>query len=78
MQIRIGNLSVMTTARQLAELFLPFGQVKSSKILTFGPKGHSGGTGLVEMNNACGKAAIGKLHRILFMNAYIEVDEVVK
>ena len=78
MQIRIGNLSVMATARQLAELFLPFGKVTSSKILSLGLKGHSGGIGLIEMNNSCGEAAIKKLHRRLFMNSYIEVDEVVR
>jgi hypothetical protein len=76
MRIRIDNLSVMTTARQLAELFLPFGRVTSSKIETFGPKGRSGGRGLVEMHHSCGKEAIRKLHRMLFMNSYIEVGEI--
>ena len=76
MQIRVGNLSVMTTARQLAELFIPFGKVISSKIVSAGPKGRSRGMGFVEMDNSCGKQAIRKLHRLLFMNSYIEVDEV--
>lgn len=75
MQIRIGNLNVMTTARHLAELFLPFGKVISSKILTGGKKGRSRGMGFIEMDNSCGKEAISKLHLLLFMNSYIEVEE---
>lgn len=77
MQIRIGNLNVMTTARQLAELFLPFGKVTSSRILQSGPKGRSQGTGFIEISGSCGKEAIRKLHCMLFMNSYIEVDEVI-
>jgi RNA recognition motif-containing protein len=76
MQIHIGNLNMMTTARQLAELFLPFGRVSSSKILSAGPKGLSTGAGFIEMDTACGRQAIRKLHRLLFMNSYIEVKEV--
>ncbi|HEY4209588.1 MAG TPA: RNA-binding protein [Puia sp.] len=75
MQIRIGNLNVMTTARQLAELFVPFGKVLSSKIVSYGPKGRSQGMGFIEMDSSCGEQAIRKLHRLLFMNSYIEVDE---
>jgi hypothetical protein len=67
---------MLTTAKQLAELFLPFGRVFSSKIVSTGPKGLSIGTGFIEMDNVCGKQAIRKLHRLLFMNSYIEVKEV--
>ena len=77
MQIRIGNLNVMTTARQLADLFLPFGKVTSSRIIRSGPKGRSQGMGFIEMSNGCASHAIKKLHCMLFMNSYIEVDEVV-
>ena len=77
MQIRIGNLNVMSTQKQLAELFFPFGKVTSSKIERSDPEGHSGRIGFIEMNKSCGNAAIRKLHLLLFMNAYIEVDEVV-
>lgn len=76
MQIYIGNLNVMTTARQLAELFIPFGMVTSSKLLRSDARGRSHGMGLVEMDHNCGKEAIRKLHRMLFMNAYIEVHEI--
>ena len=76
MQIRIGNLNVMTTQMQLAKLFFPFGKVTSSKIESSSPKGHSKRIGFIEMNYLCGKEAIKKLHLLLFMNSYIEVNEV--
>ena len=76
MQIRVGNLNVMTTQKQLAELFFPFGKVTSSKIESSDPEGRSRRIGFIEMNNLCGKEAIRKLHLLLFMNSYIEVDEV--
>jgi RNA recognition motif-containing protein len=67
---------MMTTARQLAELFVPFGKVISSRIVSAGPKGRSRGMGLIEMDYSCGKEAIRRLHLLLFMNYYIEVDEI--
>jgi RNA recognition motif-containing protein len=76
MQIRVDNLNMMTTPGQLAALFLPFGKVFSAKIVSVGPQGRSRGMGLVHMESYCGKAAIRKLHRLLFMNSYIEVDEI--
>jgi len=76
MQICVANLSVMTTANQLANLFLPFGRVASSKILDLGPRNLPARTGLIEMDTICGKYAIKKLHRLLFMNCYIEVEEI--
>jgi RNA recognition motif-containing protein len=66
----------MTTQKQLAELFFPFGKVTSSRIESSDPKGRSRRIGFIEMNHLCGKEAIRKLHLLLFMNAYIEVDEV--
>jgi RNA recognition motif-containing protein len=76
MKIRVDNLNRMTTPEQLAALFLPFGRVLSSRIVGVGPKGRSRGMGLVQMDSSSGRAAIRKLHRLLFMNSYIEVDEI--
>ncbi|HVU55589.1 MAG TPA: RNA-binding protein [Puia sp.] len=76
MQIRIGNLNIMTTAKQLAELFIPFGKVTSSRIVSSGPRTGTRRWGFIEMDNSCGREAIRKLHQFLFMNSYIEVDEV--
>jgi RNA recognition motif-containing protein len=77
MQIRIGNLNVMTTQEQLVRLFFPFGKVTSSKIESSDPHGRSRRIGFIEMNKLCGREAIRKLHLLLFMNTYIEVDEVI-
>lgn len=75
MLIRIGNLNAMTTAKQLAELFRPFGRVLSSKIIG-GPKGRCNGMGVIEMDSSSGRHAVKSLNRLLFMNSYIAVDEI--
>jgi len=76
MQIFIGNLSTMATARHLADLFLPFGSVSASKIIRDDKTGISKGFGFIEMDIRCGKVAIQKLNCLLFMNSYMEVCEV--
>jgi RNA recognition motif-containing protein len=75
MQIFIGNLSVMTTSHQLANLFLPFGSVKLSRIVSDEKTGRSLGFGFVEMDPRGAQSAIRKLNRFLFMNSYVEVAE---
>jgi RNA recognition motif-containing protein len=76
MQIFIGNLSEMTTARQLANLFLPFGSVRLSRIVSDEKTGRSLGFGYVEMDPQGAETAIKRLNRYLFMNSYVEVKEV--
>lgn len=76
MQIYIGNLSEMTTAHQLAGLFLPFGRVRFSRIVWDEKTGRSRGFGFIEMDTNCAKTAIRRLNRYLFMNSYVEVKEV--
>jgi RNA recognition motif-containing protein len=76
MQIFIGNLNTMTTALHLANLFLPFGTVLSSRIVSDRSTGYSLGYGLIEMDPSCGKRAIQRLNRCLFMNSYVEIAEV--
>jgi len=76
MQIYIGNLNVMTTAHQLASLFVPFGSVKISRIVSDEKTGRSLGFGFVEMDTRGAQSAIRKLNRFLFMNCYMEVKEV--
>jgi cold-inducible RNA-binding protein len=75
MQIYIGNLSVMTTAHQLANLFLPFGRVSLSRIVTDEKTGRSLGAGFIEMDTRGAQSAIRKLNRFLFMNSYVEVTQ---
>jgi len=76
MQIYIGNLSEMTTAHQLARLFLPFGAVQFSHIGRDEKTGRSLRYGFIEMDPQHAKSAIRKLNHILFMNAYVEVGTV--
>ncbi|HXB91207.1 MAG TPA: RNA-binding protein [Puia sp.] len=76
MQVYIGNLNVMTTSHQLANLFRPFGSVKLSRIVSDVKTGRSLGFGYVEMDARGAQSAIRRLNRFLFMNAYVEVKEV--
>jgi RNA recognition motif-containing protein len=76
MQIYIGNLNVMTTAHQLANLFLPFGSVSLSRIVSDEKTGRSLGFGFIEMDRQSAESAIRKLNRFFFMNAYMEVKVV--
>jgi len=76
MQIYIGNLSEMTTANQLACLFLPFGAVQLSHIQRDTKTGRSLRCGFIEMDTPNAKSAIKKLNHILFMNTYVEVGAV--
>jgi len=76
MQIYIGNLSEMTTAHQLAHLFLPFGAVRLSQIGRDEKTGRSLRWGFIEMDTLNAKSAIKRLNRILFMNNYVEVGAV--
>lgn len=64
MNIYVGNLSWTMTDQDLAELFSPFGEVLSAKIVVDKFKGNrSKGFGFVEMADAeAGAAAISALH----------------
>jgi RNA recognition motif-containing protein len=64
MNIYVGNLSWTMTDQDLAELFAPFGEVLSAKIVVDKFKGNrSKGFGFVEMADAeAGNAAISALH----------------
>ena len=75
MQIYIDNLSEMTTAHQLALLFLPFGAVRLSHIER-DKTGRSLRCGFIEMDMLNAKSAIKKLNHILFMSTYLEVGAV--
>ena len=76
MQILIRNLNEKTTARHLADLFLPYGMVRTVRIISDRITGHSLGYGYIEMEPNCGKLAVERLDRRLFMNFYMEVKEV--
>lgn len=62
-KIYVGNLPFSTTSDALASMFLPFGKVDSSKIITDRETGRSKGFGFVEMSDISeADSAISKLH----------------
>jgi RNA recognition motif-containing protein len=50
-KIYVGNLSFDTNDTQLNQIFQPFGQVTSSRVITDQYTGRSRGFGFVEMDN---------------------------
>ncbi|MCB8964496.1 MAG: RNA-binding protein [Bacteroidales bacterium] len=63
MMIYVGNISYLMTAEELKELFAPYGNVVSVKIIADKVSGKSKGYGFVEMeNDADGLKAIGALN----------------
>ncbi len=78
MNIFVGNLNDVITARHLLQLFLPFGIVYSAQIIRDTITGHSLGYGFVEMDNRTGKIAINELNNLKFLNRYLEVEELLR
>lgn len=76
MNIFVGNLNKKTTAQHLFQLFLQFGKVNSVRIVMDSDTGHSLCCGYIEMDNQAGSKAIQTLHERIFMNSYMEVNEV--
>lgn len=77
MNIYVGNLSWDLTEQSLLELFAPYGEVVSAKIVTdkFN-NNRSKGFGFVEMSDAeAGNAAIAALHGTEVMGRSIVVNE---
>ena len=52
MHIFVGNLAFTTTEEELAQLFHPYGEIVSVRIMTDRDTGRSRGFGFVEMPNA--------------------------
>jgi RNA recognition motif-containing protein len=77
MNIYVGNLSWDLTEQDLLEMFAPYGEVLSAKIVTdkFN-NNRSKGFGFVEMNDAeAGNNAISALHGTEVMGRSIVVNE---
>ena len=51
MKLYVGNLSYDTTEEQLRELFTPFGEPESARLITDRDSGRSKGFGFVEFND---------------------------
>ena len=77
MNIYVGNLSWTMTEQDLADLFTPFGEVVSSKIVTDKFNGNrSKGFGFVEMtDDEAGRTAISQLNESDIMGRKIVVNE---
>ena len=63
MNIFVGNLNYKLTNESLEQLFTPFGEVKSARIIIDKMSGRSKGFGFVEMpNDESAAKAIASLH----------------
>jgi len=69
MKLFVGNLPVNTSAKDLEDLFTPYGAVTSARVLTTRHDGHPRGFGYVEMLKQHAERAVLELNgqRINFM-----------
>ncbi len=69
LRLYVGNLPSSTSARDLEDLFTPYGDVTSARVLTTKNGGHPRGFGYVEMVRQNAERAMSELHgqRIDFM-----------
>ncbi|MEP7234488.1 MAG: RNA-binding protein [Ignavibacteriota bacterium] len=76
MKIYIGGLPYQTSEEQLAQIFAPYGEVSSAKIITDRETGRSKGFGFVEMSDGeAGKKAIAELNEAELGGRTITVNE---
>ena len=69
MKLYVGNLPANTSTKDLEDLFTPYGEVRSARVLTTQHGGHPRGFGYVEMLKQHAERAIAELNgqRINFM-----------
>ena len=75
MKLYVGNLSYTTNDSTLNDLFSPFGQVESARVITDRDSGASKGFGFVEMSNADAQKAMGALNGREIDGRAIRVNE---
>ena len=76
MKIYIGGLPYQTNEEQLTQIFAPYGEVASVKVITDRETGRSKGFGFVEMNdNEAAKKAIAELNEAELGGRQITVNE---
>jgi RNA recognition motif-containing protein len=76
MQIFVGNLAFTTTEEELAQLFHPYGEIVSVRIMTDRDTGRSRGFGFVEMPDATeAQAAIDGLNGTALGGRTLTVNE---
>lgn len=69
MKLFVGNLPANTSVKDLEDLFTPYGDVTSARVMTTQSGGHPRGFGYVEMLKQNAERAISELNgqRIKFM-----------
>jgi RNA recognition motif-containing protein len=76
MKIYIGGLPYQTNEEQLTQIFSPYGEVSSAKVITDRETGRSKGFGFVEMtDNEAAKKAIAELNEAELGGRTITVNE---
>ena len=75
MKLYVGNLSYNTTDSTLNDLFAPYGQVESARVITDRDSGTSKGFGFVEMSNSDAQKAMGALNGREIDGRAIRVNE---
>ena len=76
MKIYIGGLPYQTSEEQLAQIFAPYGEVSSAKIIADRETGRSKGFGFVEMSDGeAAKKAIAELNEAELGGRTITVNE---
>ena len=75
MNIYVGNLPHSTTEQELIDLFKPYGNVTSGKIVTDRETGQSRGFGFIELEGGDGAEAIRKLSGSDFGGRPLVVNE---
>ena len=76
MKIYVGGLPYQTDEENLNQMFRPYGEVTSAKIITDRDTGRSKGFGFVEMaDNAAAKRAIEELHQAELDGRTLTVNE---
>ena len=62
MKLYVGNLPANTSTKDLKDLFTPYGEVSSARVLTMQYGGHPRGFGYVEMLKQHAERAISELN----------------
>jgi RNA recognition motif-containing protein len=76
MRIFVGSLALTTTEEELAQLFHPYGEITSVRIMTDRETGRSRGFGFVEMPRAtAAQAAIEGLNGRSLDGRFLTVNE---
>ena len=73
--IYVGNLSWTTSDSDLHDLFSPYGQVTSARVIADRDSGRSRGFGFVEMDEAGATQAIQALNGFSFQERDLKVNE---